>query len=112
MMRKYRLIEAVAPDEFPFIARERELDIEQVAYDFFGTALSLGVEYPTKTKVRSAETLFIEPQVVEIDLDPYAEIDCCEALKSGQSLEGHLRILFPVDGNNILAATAKEFVDT
>src|SRR5215831_14285357 len=109
-MWKDGLVEPVAADELALVARERQLDIEQVAEHVLRPAPVPGVTNAAESEMGPTEATLIQPQVVEVDVDLHAEVDGSEALERGEGVKGHLRILLAVDGDDVLAAPAEQLV--
>jgi hypothetical protein len=107
-----RVVEPVPPDELALVPRERKLDVEQIAENVLRAPPVSWIADSAEPEMRPAETLLVETEVVEVDIDPHIEIDRGQALERSQRVEGHLRILLSIDGDDVLAAATQEFVDS
>src|SRR5580765_2500312 len=94
------------------VPRERKLDVEQIAENVLRAPPVSWIADSAEPEMRPAETLLVETEVVEVDIDPHIEIDRGQALERSQRVEGHLRILLSIHGDDVLAAATQEFVDS
>jgi len=64
-----------------------------------------------EAEVRSAEPVFVQPKVVEVDVNAYAKVDCGEPLERGQRAEGHGVVFLAIDRDDVFGAAAQQLID-
>src|ERR1051325_11964717 len=77
----------------------------------FRVALPDWIPDSAEAEMRSAQARLGQPEIVEVRFDCHAEIDRRQPLERRQAMERHLRVLFPVDRDDVLAAPAQELID-
>src|SRR5262249_8677043 len=105
-----RIVQAEAADELALVPSERKLHVEQISIEGCSIARAVRVGDAAEAEMRAGHAAFVEPKIVQVDVDLHAEIDIDETLKRRQRMKCHLWILLAVDRDDELATAAQQLV--